>query len=260
LGILLSTKKHEHQYFTVKKIIPLGIVLLFLTMAGACSFNKSNSDSRVLASQEEAMVDCQLLDKGCLLKRDSGRLIIFFRGWVSPSMANRYGGSRKEVAQRDCAKAAEDLLFEDLQMANIPLESSLFVVGSAHLGLSQEELILLMEESGAQEVIFASHSGGYKGMRQTILPMPLEFWRVVSGIWLLDNYYGGAGFANDLERNFGFDFLASSCFGFVTDHNHQRFESSYKRFCPQTLTHGVGHSQGVNVCLPFFERGEECRP
>ncbi len=234
--------------------------ICLIGMALGCSHQKVEKDRRVLASQEGAVVDCQLIEKGCLLKRNSQRLIIFFRGWVSPSMAHRYGGSRKQVSQRDWAKAAEDLLFEDLALAEIPLESSLFVVGSAHLGLSQEELLLLMEESGAEEIVFAAHSGGYKGMSQTILPMPLDFWSVVSGIWLLDNYYGGASFANDLERNFDREFLKSACFGFVTDHNHQRFDSSYKSFCPQTLTHGVGHSQGVNICLPFFERGEECRP
>lgn len=238
----------------------LFLCLFFLS----CAQNQNGSNHvRKTSSQQEPnheSFDCELITKGCLVKRHSRSLIIFFRGWVSPSMANRYGGSRKQVSQRDWQKAAEDLLFEDLKLAELPLESSLFVVGSAHLGLSQEELLLLLEETGAESLVFASHSGGWKGMRATILPMPLEFWDLVSGIWLLDNYYGGASFAGDLKRNFGEDFLRESCFGFVTQHNLSRFNSGYRTICPQTLINSVGHSEGVGVCLPFFERGEQCRP
>lgn len=239
-------------------------VLIFIfslyALSGCSSSNGLKAPRKLASLAEGESLNCQLLQKGCLLKRSSKKLIIFFRGWVSPSMANRYGGSRKQVAEKDWQAAAEDLLFEDLALAGIPIESSLFVLGSSHLSLSMEELLTLMDESEATELIFASHSGGYKGMRQTLLPIPLEFWEIVSGIWLLDNYYGGAAFAGDLERNFGREFLQRNCFGFTTDHNLARFNSSYKSFCPQTLTRGVGHSEGVNVCLPFFEKGEECRP
>lgn len=235
-----------------------GLSLLLTFFLLGCSFNSTKRE--VAQSEVQESLDCKLSSKGCLLKRDSNTLIIFFRGWVSPHMANRYKGSRKQVHPDDWQKAAEDLLFEDLKLAEIPVESSLFVVGSAHLGLTLEELLILMDESEADYLYFASHSGGYKGMRQTILPMPLEFWENVKGIWMLDNYYGGAGFAGDLKRNFGEEFLERSCFGFVTEHNRQRYNSSYRSFCPQTLVNQVGHSEGVGVCLPFFEKGQSCSP
>lgn len=233
------------------------LALLIFALCGCSELTPKRSTA---STYGDAEVNCQVSSKGCLLKRNSHQLIIFFRGWVSPSMANRYKGSRKEVHADSWRHSARDLLFEDLKLGSLPLDSSLFVTGSSHLGLSQEEINDLMEESGATELFFASHSGGFKGLRQTILPMPVSFWSQVQGVWLLDNYYGGASFAQDLERNFGRDFLKDSCFGFVTEHNRERYEASYKRICPNTLVNQVGHSQGVGVCLPFFEKGLSCNP
>ncbi|MCF8059662.1 MAG: hypothetical protein K9K67_10220 [Bacteriovoracaceae bacterium] len=235
------------------------LITLFVLLT-SCSLVSPKKERGISSYGGSDDVDCELLNKGCLLKRNSRTLIVFFRGWVSPHMASRYGGSRKQVSSSDWAKAARDLLDEDLRLKEIPLESSLFVVGSAHLGLSQAELVLLLEESGAEDIVFAAHSGGYKGMRATIKPMPLEFWENISGIWLLDNFYGGASFAQDLRRNFGEDFLREHCFGFITDHNRDPYINHYQSFCPNTLKSGVSHSGGVAKCMPFFERGESCVP
>jgi hypothetical protein len=244
----------------VKNLMTCSLFLSLSLVLLGCSSNPNHNKRKMSSIDYGDDLDCGLVSKGCLLKRNSSRLIIFFRGWVSPNMASRYGGSRKQVASKDWANAAEDLIFEDLKLNDIELESSLYVLGSAHLSLSQDELLVLMEESGATEIVFAAHSGGYKGMAATIRPMPLEFWNNVSGIWMLDNFYGGGSFARDLERNFGVSFLQQNCFGFLTEHNRQSYQASYSRFCPQVLGHGVSHSGGVLQCMPYFEKGEVCRP
>lgn len=228
----------------------IAFTLLFILLA------LSNNWAQESKTEE---IDCSISNKGCLIKRDGKRLILFFRGWVSPHMANRYSGTRKAVGSKDWTKAAKDLIQEDLSLGKIPLKSSLFVLGSAHIGLTQDEIFMLLETSGASEVVMAAHSGGYKGMRATILPMPLEFWNNVTGIWMLDNFYSGASFANDLKRNFGENFLFENCYGFLTDHNLARYNSSYKSFCPKTLKRGVTHSGGVAVCLPAFEDNKDCK-
>lgn len=204
--------------------------------------------------------DCTVNSKGCLLKRESDTVIIFFRGWVSPNEMGRYRGLRKQVDQAYWISSSRDILTRgEIPLQNANLTSSIFATGSSHLSLTTEELDHILDVANARYLIFASHSGGYKGMRATILPAKLEYWEKVVGIWMLDNYYGGSSLANDLRRNFGEDFLKTSCFGFVTDHNMKNFRSGYSSFCPQTRTNGVTHSGGVLKCMPYFEQNVECQ-
>lgn len=211
-------------------------------------------------------IDCNINSKGCLLKQNSDTLIIFFRGWVHPDEMYKYSGLRKQLDASSWQASGRDLLLNTpahTPLAELNLISSIFAVGSAHVGLSETEMDELLEASGASYIIFASHSGGYVGLRNTILPASLDYWKKVAGIWLLDNFYAGPSFADDLRRNFGEEFLRVRCYGFVTAHNYDRFSSyldgeSYQSLCPKIITSGVGHSDGVGTCLPYFEKGREC--
>jgi hypothetical protein len=222
-----------------------------------CACSSSGHKRDPSSAWEE--INCELLPKGCLISRNSEKLIIFFRGWVAPNLAKKYGGERGRLHEKSWTKSARDLAFEDLRLFNIALNSSLFITGSSHVDLSSKELKKLLEESGAQEIILASHSGGYVGMRTTILAMSGALKEKVTGIWMLDNFYGGAPFAQDLERNFGRQFLRQNCYGFLTEHNRARFNSSYASLCPHTLGHGVTHSSGVSQCMPFYESSLPCK-
>lgn len=209
-------------------------------------------------SEAKAEIDCEVSNKGCLLNRGSDELIIFFRGWVSPGDMRNYRGERKRLREDFYLPASENLIHgAGLSLGSIDTDLSIFVLGSAHLSLSTDEMDQLLEKANASKLIFASHSGGYVGMRSTILPAPLDYWEKVSGIWLLDNFYS-TSFGNDLKRNFGEDFLKENCFGFVTDHNLSNYRGSYRSFCPKVLVNRVEHSEGVNVCIPYFSQGLEC--
>jgi hypothetical protein len=218
----------------------------------------------------ELGLDCQSLTKGCLLKRGSDTVIIFFRGWVPD---NRFG-SRKQVPSRHWTTAARQMMLEgtqlgwniDQSLAQLDLESSIFTMASSHLSLSMDEMDRILELSGASKLIFASHSGGQVGLRQTILAGDYEYWQQkVKAIWMLDNFYSAATTSAVIYRNFytnhpDKDFLRENCFGFVTDHNLSNYRGHYKSFCPNVLERGVGHSDGVVRCLPDFEKGEACSP
>lgn len=235
------------------------ITLLCLTLTLLCSCQSAPSRKVSSNAPAELSFDCTSIDKGCLLKRNSRTVIIFFRGWASPSDMRNYRGERNRIHPSSWARSATDHLTRgEMALAPLELESSLFVVGSSHLGLTQAELDRILELTHADQLIFASHSGGYVGLRATLLPIPLSYWERVSGLWLLDNFYGAASMARDLERNFGTDFLRENCYGFVTDHNLANYQRHYASFCPQVRTRGVTHTNGVPRCLSAFERGEEC--
>lgn len=237
--------------------------LLLLSLVISCQ--SPQKDQRTPANDEtvegiEGTLDCSINNKGCLLKRESDTVIVFFRGWVSPNEMSRYRGERKRLNERYWVPASRDILTRgEIPLGKGNLTSSIFATGSAHLGLTMEEMDQILQAANAKYLVFASHSGGYKGLRATILPAKLEYWEKVTGIWLLDNYYGAQAFANDLKRNFGETFLRENCYGFVTDHNMSKYRSSYKSFCPKTRTSGVTHSGGVLTCMPFFEQNESCQ-
>lgn len=172
----------------------------------------------------------------------------------------RYRGQRKQVDAAYWNKSAKDLLTRgDMIVGSANLTSSVFTTGSSHIGLTMEEMDLILEKANAKYLIFASHSGGWKGLRNTLLPAKVSYWEKVTGIWLLDNYYSNSTLANDLERNLGNGFLKENCYGFVTQHNMERYKASYKRICPKTKTSGVTHSGGVLRCMPWFENHQECQ-
>lgn len=214
--------------------------------------------------------DCEIVSKGCLLIRDSETVVIFFRGWVPD---NRYG-SRKQVSRKNWKESAREMMFNgnqlgrniDVSLASLGLESSIFTLASSHLSLTMNELDIILERSNATKVIFASHSGGQVGLRQTILGGDYEYWESkVKAIWMLDNFYSAARTSEVIYRNFFTNFtdksfLSKNCFGFVTAHNMDNYKNYYKKFCPKVLTRGVGHSDGVIKCLPAFEKGERCTP
>lgn len=207
----------------------------------------------------ESNIDCSFLNKGCLLKRESNTVVIFFRGWVSPNDMSRYQGLRKRIDNSYLTKSARDILTRgDMIIGNANLTSSIFATGSSHIALSMEEMDLILEKANAKYLIFASHSGGYQGLRKTLLPASLSYWENLTSIWLLDNFYGGQTVANDLERNLGREFLNENCYGFVTDHNMATFNTSYKSLCPKIKTSGVTHSGGVLQCMPWFEQDQLC--
>lgn len=238
-------------------------LFLILMTLGLCacqtsSFRKISSlnDDSEAAEHD---IDCSVSDKGCLLKRNSDTVIIFFRGWVSPSDMSRYRGERNRVHASSWTLSARDHLLEgEMALAPLELESSVFTVGSSHLGLSQDDLDQILYAANAERLIFASHSGGYNGLRATVLPIPKSYWERVVGIWLLDNFYGGARMAQDLERNFGREFLRENCYGFLTDHNYANYRDYFASFCPKVRTQGVSHTNGIPRCLSSFERGQEC--
>ncbi len=205
-------------------------------------------------------LDCEVLKKGCLLKRESDTVILFFRGWVEPEHMKKYTGLRKRVDEKFWIQSARDLIYNGMMpLSRAEMASSLFVTGSAHLPLTQEEMEQILNAANAKFLILASHSGGYVGMRASILPISKDYWEKVSAIWMLDNYYGAEGFAQDLKRNFGAEFLRDHCYGFVTDHNMKRYQASYKSLCPQTRTSGVTHTGGVLTCMPKFDQDKTCQ-
>lgn len=218
-------------------------------------------------NESDLGLDCGLVEKGCLLKRDSDEVIIFFRGWVPD---NRFG-SQRSVPIRHWQTSAFQMLTDPRQigshieqsLAELNLQASIFTVGSSDQGLTVDEMDRILEEAGASKLIFASHSGGWRGLQYTITPPPKEYWEKVKAIWMLDNFYS-TGLAEDLERNFGLEFLNQHCFAFVTPHRENRqinrFNNHFRELCPQVLDSGIGHSNGVVRCMPQFERGEPCSP
>lgn len=205
-------------------------------------------------------IDCDVVAKGCLLKRNSDTVIIFFRGWHQ-----RYQGSG--VPQSKWKEAAYDLLTDgwhyggSIPMSNLDLDSSIFTMGDHQTGLTTEEMDRILAAAGAEKLIFASHSGGWKGLQYTITPAPTSYWEKVKGIWLLDNFYS-TGFAAHLERNFGRDFLIDNCYGYTVrgTNNYTRYRDHYSDFCPKVLDRGVGHGPGVGQCMPYFEDEQRCSP
>jgi hypothetical protein len=232
----------------------LGLIVLIFSLGGC-----QTKSLRKISSIDEHDIDCSIIDKGCLLRRNSDTVIVFFRGWISPADMSRYRGERNRVHQSSWTDSARDHLIRgEMALAPLDLDSSIFTVGSSHLGLTQNDLDQILEAANAQRLIFASHSGGYNGLRATILPIPRDYWERVVGIWLLDNFYGAARMAQDLERNFGGEFLRDHCYGFLTDHNYANYRQYFSSFCPKVRTQGVTHTNGIPRCLASFERGEEC--
>lgn len=225
----------------------LFFVALFCSLIGTSLF----------AQDQE--IDCSFSKKGCLLKRESETVVIFFRGWVSPSEMHRYRGLRKQIEPAYWTKSAKDLLTRgDMIVGNANLTSSVFATGSSHVALTMDEMDSILEKANAKYLIFASHSGGWKGLRNTLLPAKLSYWDKLIGVWLLDNYYSNATLSNDLKRNLGTEFLRENCYGFTTQHNLARYKATYQSICPKTKTSGVTHSGGVLQCMPWFENHQEC--
>lgn len=217
-------------------------------------------------SQQELELDCLSVNKGCLLKRQSDTVIIYFRGWVPDY---RFG-SRKSVPAKHWNRSAIDMMLDAKQigayrkkaLAELELSSSLFTVASPDLSLTEQEVQRLLKAANATQIILASHSGGWKGLQRTLSEdVSTGHWDKVRSIWMLDNFYN-TGLASVMQKKLGLQFLKDHCYAFVTNHKNNtqinRFNQHFRKLCPQVLDRGVSHSQGVTLCMPYFEKDEPC--
>lgn len=211
----------------------------------------------------ELELDCQTVKKGCLLKRNSDTVIIFFRGF-------RNGSSTPAPENKWTDRAAEMMLNpkeigSDIttSLSELELESSIFTLASYEMALSSNELEKILKASNANYFIFAAHSGGHRGLDNTLKAKDFELSHLVKSVWMLDNFYRPA-LARTMSDVLGINFLKEYCFGFVTAHKNneqrKRYDNHFKNICPNVLTRGVSHTSGVIKCMPYFERDEPCSP
>jgi hypothetical protein len=211
----------------------------------------------------QAMVqrDCLILPKnGCLLMPEgtSQGLVIYLRG--------HYATFRGHVPEANRADSiAEALKVYQLEHLAQASGMAIFVSASSHLSYDNAMLTKLGQRlqqstSSPINVYLAAHSGGYRGMFDSLrlLSPSNQQWSIKSLI-MLDNFYSTQ--VLDLETLRSAHLAGISCHGFFTDHNQKRFEKLYAPLgCQAQGPQGFNHVTSVKSCLLDYIQGADCHP
>jgi hypothetical protein len=120
------------------------------------------------------------------------------------------------------------------------------ILGDSQGTVSASDLESLLEKLGLSSLHLLSHSGGNVGLSASVAAWPPSLLQKVSAVKLLDNFYS-ATLAKNLKNAFGSQKLEQICTGFVTAHNFDRFEKSFRSLCPQVrrVTESGAHKTWV---------------
>ena len=179
-------------------------------------------------------------------------LLVYVRGW--------YGGHRWHVPAAKRLAAAR-LAFSDFKMGELAESEkmALLITGSSNLGVLPEYLEAMEKIAGARlpKLIVASHSGGWRGLAQTLKKVP-----AVERLILLDNFYfmdEDPSLARAIERAVQ---GGAVCTGFFTRHNAARYGKFSKlASCPADRYQGKNveyHHDGVTECLGAYLERTSC--
>jgi len=120
------------------------------------------------------------------------------------------------------------------------------ILGDSQSTVSASDLESLLEKLGLSSLHLLSHSGGNVGLSSSLTTWPPSLLQKVSAVKLLDNFYS-ATLAQNLKKAFGTQKLEQICTGFVTAHNFDRFEKSFRSLCPRVrrVTESGAHKTWV---------------
>ncbi|MBI2519162.1 MAG: hypothetical protein HYV97_02040 [Bdellovibrio sp.] len=194
----------------------------------------------------------------CVAFRDMGKfcfphegpssrpLLVFIRGLYQ-------GSGRIESTTTRMTAASSALRDYHLDSFDRPV----LVMGSSHLGLdsgSIEEIEMLYRKFNLGEFNhydLASHSGGYAGLFETLREALATHIRMPKTILMLDNFYSVQ--AVNIETYQKVLAQEVACGGFLTTHNHDRYQRLYKNAkCTVTGPEGQNHNLSVIPTLKKF--------
>jgi prenyltransferase beta subunit len=182
----------------------------------------------------------------------NAQLLVYFRGhW-------NYRGDVPKSKRRDSIN--EVFKRYDLKVISNKLEMPLLVTSSSHLGVNKKIIIdalKLLNLPLNTEIIFASHSGGYKGYLRSLKNLQSSEL-IISDLLMLDNFYfhksNSALIKSYIQKG-------SNCSGYYTRHNQSRLDSRFtnqvsKSQCNIELR--VNHNLSVNNCLTKYLTQQSC--
>lgn len=197
----------------------------------------------------QASVDCKIFkDIGCLITPDNnhGRLIIFFRG--------HFQGTGRVPPSQTIKSALSVIRQFKLKNFSEINQSIILVTGSSHLSINSK--ILSQLEFEYKELYFAAHSGGYKGLGETLKNIKPDLI-YPKKIIMLDNFYSTQEDFHSLLENSIQE--GSHCVGFLTKHNLERYRKYYRHLgCVANGPQGFSHSGSVPACLKQFLTENKC--
>ncbi len=160
-------------------------------------------------------------------------------------------------------QASIDQLKNTLRLPEIAnqMGAPIYMTSSATSAFTSADLVRLAQLLGLAtpiKVTIAAHSGGYKGMQQTLLnltSMPEGF--ALKQILMLDNFYMDPDWINAFEQAVN---NGASCRGYITDHNMARFTSRFKTKVPCQVEgpKGFNHEGDLRRCLVNFLAEKKC--
>jgi hypothetical protein len=205
------------------------------------------------------LCDLYSISHGCLYEPSShlpenDTLVLYIRG--------NYKG-RADVPAAQTQNSINELI-QLFQLGKVSEETSLplYMTTSSNNNFDVRQILHLsagLKLRHPVKIIIAAHSGGYRGMYQTLqnllsLPQDYQVIRLI----MLDNFY-----MEDAWVQIFSDYINSGteCRGFVTDHNVRRLRD---RFLPQVRCQvegpqGFEHNQSVVSCLKPYLSGKNCR-
>jgi len=213
--------------------------LLFFTL---CIFFSTLSTEAAKSS-----IKCNPInDKACLIINENSNndeLIIFFRGHYK-----RSGRLPSELYIKAAKSAISNFNLEDLFLEkNTPV----LVTGSSHLDITKSDIekIESLYQISIKTIHMAAHSGGYVGMGQTLSLLKKDDINI-NNILMLDSWYSSSANFHKLIKSY--ILKGSSCIGFTTYHNQERFERFYRSLgCKSEGPDGYTHNASV---YPFLKR------
>jgi hypothetical protein len=201
-----------------------------------------------------AEIDCSRFSdlKGCLLKPEaftSKKLLIYLRGhFEGEKPPHPSSQSARKRSLNECAKT-----YGLTDLANKKGMAILFT-SVATATFSSEQVKSVMDQYQLEEIYVASHSGSFRALNRQI-----DVLSKVKEVYLLDNFYGDASVARELDNMI--EDSSITCRGFLTSHNKDRFTSRYKNSvkCKVESSSSFNHFTSVAKCLDRFLEGKDCQ-
>lgn len=217
--------------------------------------------SSLLASENFDSEDCGVfnVDHGCIInpakRTNKSNLIIYIRGL--------YKGMRTVPTDQRSA-SIDDLTDGTYHLRKMIQDAGISMyLTSVHTNSFDKtminKLVDYMELADDAKLILVSHSGGYRGLYETLKNLNKSPAKIeVSKIIMLDNFYMSKDWVPTFKQTVE---AGASCRGFLTKHNETRYNERFKEKvkCEVDGPSGFNHITSVDKCLIKYINDQSCR-